>query len=87
MTAPPIEAPAEMVALVTEYTASAVPKSMAQELSNRQANAAVNAAVTFEAMGVNFMKLCRILDSTQHTSKIPSVVQSDTIFQTNTSTF
>lgn len=65
-----MDAPAEMVALVTEYTASAVPKSMAHEFKNRQAAVANTAAKSL----VVFIELCKVLDSTQHTTKTPSIV-------------
>jgi hypothetical protein len=54
----------------TEYTASAVPKSMAHEFKNRQAAVANTAAKSL----VVFIELCKVLDSTQHTTKTPSIV-------------
>lgn len=61
MTAPPMLAPAEMVALVTEYTASAVPKSMAHELSKVHASSAAAMDVSLGLGRVVFIELCQVL--------------------------
>lgn len=66
-----MDAPAEMVALVTEYTASAVPKMMAQELSNAQAKMTVLTVANLRASVLDFMELCQILYLKQHTAKTP----------------